>query len=353
MLARQYEGGEVDSDELERRVQDAVTAVVRRQLDLGIDVVSDGEMGKIGFSQYVRERMTGFDEVGTGVMSIDDLDDFPGVGKRAFPPGAEHGLKLFTCSGPVEVSDPDAIHRDIARFKQALGDAPSFRGFMGAPTPGQLTFNFPNHYYDSHEDYLEAAANAMRHEYKAITEAGLALQVDSPDLAMAAHVRTIGSSVGDFQTHIPLAVEALNHGLDGIPRDMVRLHICWGNYHGPHNRDVPLSDIIRPILRANVGTISFEASNPRHAHEWELFETLVLPDDLKIMPGVIEVTTNRIEHPRLVSQRLTQFSRLVGQGNVIAGTDCGFSTVAGWEHVDPEVCWAKLSSLVEGAQSCG
>ncbi len=353
MVVDRYNNKHCDGTELEQRIAAATAAVVQRQLDIGIDIPSDGEFSKVGFSQYVHERFSGFSEIGTARLLIDDLADFPGVAARAMrSANAEtaHATAMFSCVAPIEISDREAIHADIARFKTALGDVPTSRAFLGAATPGQIAFNFPNRFYKSHEDYLLALADALRYEYRAVTDAGFNLQLDSPDLAMASHVHTEGSDIIDPSSHLAAAIEALNHALHGIPPKQLRLHLCWGNYGGPHHRDVPLEAIFGSVLNANVGTFSFEAANPRHEHEWELFQELRLPEGKSVMPGVIDVTTNRIEHPRLVAQRLVRFAEVVGRDNVLASTDCGFSTVAGWEHVDPEVCWAKLGSLVEGAR---
>jgi 5-methyltetrahydropteroyltriglutamate--homocysteine methyltransferase len=353
MVVERYGRQDIDPEALEERIAADTAAVVKRQLDIGIDIPSDGEFSKVSFSQYVHERFAGFSEIGSARLLIDDLEDFPGVAERAIRSAdadSWHATAMFSCIGPIEVSDPDAIKADIDRFKAALGDRPTSQAFLGTATPGQIAFNFPNDFYGSHEEYLAALAEAMRYEYRAVTDAGFNLQLDSPDLAMSAHVRTEGSDIIDHASHRAAAIEALNHAIEGIAPEQLRLHICWGNYGGPHHRDVPLEAIFEPILKANVGTFSFEAANPRHAHEWELFTQLQLPEGKSIMPGVIDVTTNRIEHPRLVAQRLVRFAELVGRENVLAGTDCGFSTVAGWEHVDPEVCWAKLESLVAGAR---
>lgn len=353
MVLERYNQEDIDADALEASLAEAVASVVRRQRNVGIDIPSDGEFSKVAFSQYVHERFAGFSDVGSARLVIDDLEDFPGVAERAIRAAdadTAHATAMFRCVGPIEISDREAIHADIARFKKALADLPPSSAFLGAATPGQIAFNFPNLYYADHEEYLGALAQAMRYEYRAVTDAGLNLQLDSPDLAMSAHVRTEGSDIIDPRAHRAMAIEALNYAIEGIPPEQLRLHLCWGNYGGPHHRDVPLETIFGTVLRANVRTYSFEAANPRHGHEWELFERLRLPDGKAVMPGMIDVTTNRIEHPRLIAQRLIRFAELVGRKNVIAGSDCGFSTVAGWEHVHPEVCWAKLGSLVEGTR---
>jgi 5-methyltetrahydropteroyltriglutamate--homocysteine methyltransferase len=351
LIMARYRGEPVDPEALEGELAAAEETLVRRQLEAGIDVPGEGEISKVGFTQYVHDRFSGFGRVGAAGLIVDDLADYPGSIPAAMgTEDSEHATAMFSCVGPVEVTDRKAVLDDIARFKTALGDHDPSRAFMGAPTPGQIAFNFPNQHYATREDYLAALAGALRYEYQAIIDAGFNLQVDSPDLAMAAHVRTEGAEPVDLASYSVASLEALAQALEGFPPERVRLHICWGNYGGPHHHDVALADIFEPIAGLNVETLSFEAANPRHGHEWEFFADYKLPGDKVLMPGLIDVTTNRIEHPRLVAQRILRFASLVGRENVIASTDCGFSTVAGWEHVDPEVCWAKLASLSEGAR---
>jgi 5-methyltetrahydropteroyltriglutamate--homocysteine methyltransferase len=348
MMWDKIDGKPVDPEALAARVRSAVTEIVEKQRALGIDIVSDGEMSKIGFSNYIFDRLTGFG----GRVSIegDDLLEFPGVAQKLFANEAGAHILMLSCEGPVEVRDPEAIHQDIETFKAALGDLQPEHAFLSAPTPGQIAFNNPNKHYPSHQAYLDAVAEAMRHEYSAITNAGLGLQLDSPDLAMSQHFRSMGTDIEDWRAHVEQAVDALNAAVEGISPEQVRLHVCWGNYAGPHNHDVPLREIIEPVLRARVGAIYVEAANPRHEHEWEVFEEVALPEDKVLIPGVIDVTTNRIEHPRLVAQRLVRYAKLVGRERVIAGTDCGFGTFVGYEIVDPAVAWAKLATLTEGAR---
>jgi 5-methyltetrahydropteroyltriglutamate--homocysteine methyltransferase len=221
---------------------------------------------------------------------------------------------------------------------------------MGTISPGQIAFNYPDQHYGSHEKYLAACADALAHEYRAIVDAGFNLQIDSPDMAMAAHARSVGSSVGDWHHHLPLAVEALNGALDGIPADRVRFHVCWGNTGTPHHLDVPLADIIDHVLGVNAGTIYVEGANPRHAHEWRVFRDVELPADKSVILGVIDVKSNYVEHPRVVADRLVQVAQFVGKDRLMAGTDCGFGTFIRWSLVDPGVMWLKMGSLVEGAQ---
>jgi 5-methyltetrahydropteroyltriglutamate--homocysteine methyltransferase len=325
-----------------------VAEVVGKQRDAGIDFVSDGEMSKTGFSTYVNERFAGFD--GRSEFQADDVADFPNLAMRLFATPAMAHLVFSNCVGPVELADKEAVHRDIEHLKKALDGADPSTAFMGAISPGQIAFNYPDQYYGSHEKYLAACGDALRYEYQAIIDAGFNLQIDSPDMAMAAHSRSVGSSVGDWHHHLPLAVDALNAALDGIPPERVRFHVCWGNIASPHHCDVPLADIIDQVLRVNTGTIYVEGANPRHAHEWRVFQDVKLPDDMKVILGVIDVKTNYIEHPRLVADRLVQVGRFVGKERLLAGTDCGFDTFIRWSQVDPDVAWLKLKSMSEGAE---
>jgi 5-methyltetrahydropteroyltriglutamate--homocysteine methyltransferase len=348
MMWDKIDGKPIAADALRDRVRAAVGEVVEKQRAAGIDIVSDGEMSKIGFSNYVFDRLTGFG--GRVGIEGDDLIEFPGVAQKLFANEVGAHILMLSCEGPVELRDPDAVHEDIETLKSALGDVRPEAAFLAAPTPGQIAFNNPNKHYASHQAYIDAVAEAMSYEYRAITNAGLGLQLDSPDLAMSHHFRSVGTDIDDWRVHLEQALDALNAAVGGIPSDRLRLHVCWGNYAGPHNHDVPLEEIIEPVLRARVGAIYLEAANPRHAHEWEVFEGTELPDDKVLIPGVVDVTTNRIEHPRLVAQRLVRYAELVGRERVIAGTDCGFGTFVGYDIVDPAVAWAKLETLVEGAR---
>ena len=342
------DGKEVDEAKLEELVDSAVEEVVAKQREAGIDVISDGEMSKTGFSTYVNDRFTGFG--GRSEFQSDDVAPFPNLAMRLFATPSMAHLIFENCVGPVELADKQAVHRDIERFKAALGDADPLSAFMGAISPGQIAFNYPDQYYGSHEKYLAACADALSYEYRAIIDAGFNLQIDSPDMAMAAHSRSVGSSVGDWHHHLPLAVDALNGALEGIPQERVRLHVCWGNIAAPHHFDVPLEQIIDQVLAVNAGTIYVEGANPRHAHEWRVFRDIELPAEKKVILGVIDVKTNYIEHPRLVADRLVQVGQYVGKDRLMGGTDCGFDTFIRWSQVDPDVAWLKLKSLAEGAE---
>jgi 5-methyltetrahydropteroyltriglutamate--homocysteine methyltransferase len=343
------DGKPVDKSALAKRVTEAVHDVVRRQRAAGIDIVSDGEMSKIGFSNYVIQRFSGFGQ--RAQFMATDLADFPILVQKMFidDEGGKH-LVMPVVDGPIELRDREAVNDDIANFKSALGSSNSDEAFIPAVTPGQMLFNFPNQYYPSREAYLEAAGDALRVEYQAIINAGFNLQLDSPDLAMHRHSFSDGKGPIALKNYIPLAVEALNHATRGIPPERMRLHLCWGNYAGPHHHDVELRDIIEPVLKANASFIYFEAANPRHEHEWEVWKEIKLPDDKAIIAGVIDTVTNTVEHPRLVAQRLERFANTVGKENVIGGTDCGFGTFVGFHNCDPKIAWLKLAALAQGAR---
>jgi 5-methyltetrahydropteroyltriglutamate--homocysteine methyltransferase len=348
MIWAGIDGEPVDHEALSERIDSAVAEVVAKQRDAGVDIVSDGELSKSGFSTYINDRFSGF--AGRSEFQADDVADFPNLAMRLFATPSMGHLVFSNCVGPVALVDRQAVLDDVARLQRALDGADPATAFMGAVSPGQIAFNYPNQHYSSHEEYLGALADALSFEYRAITDAGFNLQIDSPDLAMAAHCRSVGSSVGDWHTHLPLAIEALNAALEGIPPERVRLHLCWGNYAGPHHKDVPLADIIAPVLRANVGAIYPEGGNPRHEHEWRVFEDVELPDGMSVILGVIDVKSNFVEHPQVVADRLVRLAAVVGRERVVAGTDCGFDTFIRFSQVDPDVAWLKLRSLVEGAQ---
>jgi 5-methyltetrahydropteroyltriglutamate--homocysteine methyltransferase len=347
MIWARMDGQAVDEGELEARIGSAVEEIVAKQREAGIDFISDGEMSKTGFSTYINERFSGFD--GRSEFQADDVADFPDLAMRLFATPAMAHLVFANCVGPVELSDREAVHRDIARLKVAMGGGDLSSAFMGAISPGQIAFNYPDQHYGSHEKYLAALGDALSYEYRAITDAGLNLQIDSPDVAMAAHCRSVGSSVGDWHHHLPLAIEALNAALDGIPPEQVRFHVCWGNYGGPHHKDVPLADIIEHVLNVNAGTIYVEGGNPRHEHEYHVFENVDLGDK-KVILGTIDTKSNFVEHPQVVAERLMRLGRIIGKDRLLAGTDCGFDTFIRFSLVDPGVAWLKLKSLSEGAE---
>jgi 5-methyltetrahydropteroyltriglutamate--homocysteine methyltransferase len=327
----------------------AVADIVRKQMEVGVDVVNDGEMSKPSYATYVKDRLSGF-EGEASPLALADLADYPEYGERFMSLSAVQKLARPACTGPVKCKDTNAVQTDIANLKAAVAQNHVAEAFMSAASPGVISIFLANHYYKKHEDYLAALAEAMRTEYRAITDAGIILQIDCPDLAMGRHIQFPDATLAEFRKNIAVHVEALNHALEGIPADRARIHLCWGNYEGPHHRDVPLRDIIDIVLKANVSGISYEASNPRHEHEWAVFEEVKLPAGKVLIPGVIDSVNNFIEHPELVAQRIGNVARLVGRESVIAGTDCGFATVAGYSAVDPRIAWTKFQSLAEGAR---
>jgi 5-methyltetrahydropteroyltriglutamate--homocysteine methyltransferase len=348
MIWARTDGQEVDQAALDARIDAAVREIVDKQRAAGVDILSDGELSKTGFSTYVNERFSGFD--GRSEFQADDVADFPNLAMRLFATPSMAHIVFSNCVGPAELQDKQAVHRDVDRLKAAIGDADPSTAFMGAISPGQIAFNYPDQHYGSHERYLSALADALSYEYKAIADAGFNLQIDSPDMAMAAHCRSVGSSVGDWHTHLPLAVEALNQALDGIPRERVRFHVCWGNYAGPHHCDVPLEQILPDVLKVNAGTIYVEGGNPRHSHEWRAFQSVPLPDDTSVILGVIDTKSNYVEHPRVVADRLVNLGNVIGKERLLAGTDCGFDTFIRFSQVDPDVAWLKLKALADGAE---
>ena len=348
MIWARIDGKPVDEAALQARIESAVADVVAKQHEVGVDIVSDGELSKPGFSTYIEDRFEGF--AGRSEFQADDVAPFPNLAMRLFATDSMAHVIFSNCVGPVSLKDKEAVHRDIDTLKKALDGGDPSGAFMGAVSPGQIAFNYPNQHYGSHEEYLGALADALSYEYRAITDAGFNLQIDSPDLAMAAHSRSVGSSITSWDQHLPLAIEALNAALDGIPPEQVRLHVCWGNYAGPHHCDVPLANIIDDVLKANVGTIYPEGANPRHEHEWEVFKDVKLPDGMAVIIGCIDTKSNYVEHPQVVANRLTRLANVIGRENVLAGTDCGFDTFIRFSQVDPDVAWLKLKALSDGAE---
>jgi 5-methyltetrahydropteroyltriglutamate--homocysteine methyltransferase len=350
MVVEREEGA--DPPGLPERIAEAVGEVVRRQAAAGLDLINDGEEGKSGYSTYVQERLSGFDGESLALGSLPELENHPDFAQRMGALMQQIHVHTPACTGPVALRDPDAVRLDIERLRAAAAGAgigPE-RLFMTAASPGVISFFFEDRYYGSREAYLAALADAMRAEYQAITDAGITLQLDCPDLAMSRHTIFAGSTLEEFRSLISLNVEALNHAVRGLPTERLRMHLCWGNYEGPHIHDVALADIIDIVLRAAPAGLSIEASNPRHGHEWTVFEDRALPDGKYLIPGVIDSTTNFVEHPALVAQRIDRYAAIVGPERVVAGTDCGFGTFVGLAQVAPSVVWAKLGALVEGAR---
>ena len=349
MMYAKEEGVPVDPRALAARVRGAVADVVRKQTDAGIDIVNDGEMSKPSYATYVKDRLAGFGGAGNTFL-YQDLAEFPNLAKRVFGDPGRSRRKIPACNAPIQVRDADAAKGDVDNLKAALAGNEAASAFMSAASPGVISLFFRNEHYPSQEAYLFAIAEAMRHEYETVAKAGIVLQIDCPDLAMGRHIQYADLDLAEFRGRAEMHVEALNHALAGIAPEQLRLHLCWGNYEGPHHCDVAFADIIDIVFRARPAAISFEAANPRHGHEWALFERVKLPAGKVLIPGVIESKSNFIEHPELVAQRLGRYARLVGRENVIAGSDCGYGTWVGQAAVDPDVVWAKLAAMAEGAR---
>jgi 5-methyltetrahydropteroyltriglutamate--homocysteine methyltransferase len=331
-----------------RLVQTAVADAVRQQKNAGIDIPSDGEMGRVSFSWYITDRLTGFDGPRRSVMQRVETQLFPEFYAWQGAPT----LGLPACNGPITWRGPELIRQDIANFKAALQGVETGDVFMTAVSPGQIWLNFPNDYYPNDDAFIEAAAEALRNEYREIVDAGLILQLDDPGLAMGWNRAEFADrTLDDYRVVLARHVEAINHAIDGLPADRIRLHTCWGNGENPHVRDIPLVEIIDILYRARAEGLSVEGSNPRHEHEWSVFKDHPLPDGKVLIAGVIDSVTNFVEHPDLVAERIGRFASVVGKENVIASTDCGFGTSARSQmRVHPTVVWAKLKTLAEGAQ---
>jgi len=348
MFAKE-EGVPVDPTALAARIRSAVADVVGKQVQAGIDVVSDGELSKPSYATYVKDRLTGFGGA-SHPLQYQDLVDFPGMARRVFGDPGRARRKTPACDGAIGVRDSRASQADVDNLGVALTGTKAAEGFMSAASPGVVSLFFKNEYYPSHEAYLFAIAAAMRHEYETVAKGGFVLQIDCPDLAMGRHIQYAALSLEEFRKAAHFHIEALNHALTNVPAEQARVHLCWGNYEGPHHYDVPLADILDVVFTAKPAGISFEAANPRHAHEWRVFERIKLPAGKVIIPGMIDSTTNFIEHPELIAERITKYATLVGREHVLAGSDCGFGTWVGQAAVDPDIVWAKLAAMAEGAR---
>lgn len=351
LMFTKEEGREVDARLLGELVCNSVREIVERQHATGIDVVSDGEMSKPSYATYVTERLTGFGGK-SDRPKLSDILEHPNVASHYFnDPGVQRlNMNRPACNGPVARKGMAEADADIANFKQALAAAPVADAFMTAASPGLVSMFLGNTHYKTEGEFLWAVAEAMKPEYEAIVRAGFVLQLDCPDLAMTRHREFADRPLEEFRDYARLHIEVLNAATANIPPERMRVHLCWGNYPGPHHRDVPLEQIIDLILTVRAHGLVFEAANARHAHEWKVFEKVRLPEGKILIPGVIESMSNRIEHPELIAQRIVRFAKLVGAENVIAGSDCGFGTFVGVALVEPEIAWAKLASLVEGAR---
>jgi len=347
MFAKE-EGVAVDRGALDDRIKSAVADIVAKQRRSGIDIVNDGEMSKPSYATYIKDRLAGFGGTSNSFV-YQDLVDFPELARRVFGDPGRSRRKTPACNAAITTRDRDAVHIDIANLQAALRATGATEGFLTAASPGLISLFFRNDYYKDTEAYLYAIAEAMRDEYEAVAAAGLILQLDCPDLAMGRHIQHADLSLDAFRKAAQLHIEVLNFAVARIPAEQLRMHLCWGNYEGPHHHDVPLGSIIDLVFTARPSGISFEAANPRHAHEWELFERVKLPEGKVLIPGVLESKSNFIEHPELIAQRIARYAKLVGRENVIAGTDCGYGTWVGQAAVDPDVVWAKLAAMTEGA----
>lgn len=348
LMAREN-GEEKDPAKFESVVSAAVREVVKKQQEVGIDIVSDGELSKIGYATYIKDRLSGFDGHQARKPAL-DLQPFPEYQEKLALMAGKQSFKRMCCTGPVEVTTTEPLTFDLANFRSAVEGAKVTQAFMNSASPGVVSAFQPNEYYPNISEYLEAISKAMKAEYEAIVDAGFLLQVDCPDLAMARHTGFQDLSEKEFLQQAELQVEALNAALENIPADKLRMHVCWGNYEGPHTHDIDLRKIMNIVLKAKPSAILFEASNPRHAHEWQIWKETKLPENKVLVPGVVDSTSNYVDHPELVAQRIRHFTDIVGRERVIAGTDCGFATFAGVGKVDSQIVWHKLASLVEGAK---
>ena len=330
-------------------ITEAVAEVVRRQVEVGIDIVSDGEMSKISYATYVARRLGGF-AGDTPREPGQDLVEFPGLLRKLAERGATAKYRRPRCVAAVTVRDTKPLATDIRNLSAAAASARPAGSFMNAASPGVIALFQPNDYYRTQDEYLEALAAALQAEYESIVHAGIILQIDAPDLAMGRHTMYRDRTLEEFESLGARHIEVLNHALRNLPAERVRMHVCWGNYEGPHHHDVPMARLLPIVLKAKPQGLLFEAANPRHAHEWAVFRSARIPEDKVLIPGCLATTTNYIEHPELVAERLERFAHIVGRDRVMAGTDCGFGTFAGFGPVEPDIAYLKLKSLVEGAQ---
>src|SRR5665213_1136730 len=347
LIERQEGRDPVGLDQLADR---AVVDIVAMQVEAGIEIVNDGEQSKTGYSTYVQDRLSGFEGEPVSRPRANDLKDHPDFAELSVRLRGRPSPPLPPCNGPIELIDPGAVHRDIARLKAAAeaSGIGTERLFMSAASPGLIAMFFGNTYYPSREEFLGAIADAMRSEYQAIVNAGITLQLDCPDFAMSHNSVFQDLSIEEFRSEIAIGVEALNSAVVGLPPEKMRFHLCWGNYESPHDTDVPLEAIVDVIVQARPAGIALEASNPRHGHEWKVFEDFKLPDEKYLIPGVIDTTTNFVEHPELIALRLENYAGVVSADRVMAGTDCGFGSFIGRDRVARSVVWSKLSALAEG-----
>jgi 5-methyltetrahydropteroyltriglutamate--homocysteine methyltransferase len=330
-------------------ITDAVAEVVRRQVEVGIDIVSDGEMSKISYATYIARRLAGF-AGDTPREPGQDLVEFPGLLRKLAERGATAKYRRPRCVAAVTHKDRKPLEADIRNLHAAAAATHPTGAFMNAASPGVIALFQPNDYYRTQDEYLEALAAALQVEYESILSAGIILQIDAPDLAMGRHTMYRDRSLEEFESLAARHIEVLNYALRNVPAERARMHVCWGNYEGPHHYDVPMARLLPIVLKAKPQGLLFEAANPRHAHEWAVFKSANIPEDKILIPGMLTTTTNYIEHPELVAERLERFARIVGRERVMAGADCGFGTFAGFGPVEPDIAYLKLKSLVDGAR---
>ena len=349
LLFKKDKKEEIDVRNFDEIVKRDVKKIVKKQIDLGIDFISDGEMSKISYATYVKDRIDGFSGESER-KAPQDLDDFPTFKERIARTGGTPTYTRPCCTHELKIKDKLSLTKDINNFKKALDENKHKLGFMNAASPGVISAFLPNKFYKNDDEYLDALANIMKAEYEEIVSNDINLQLDCPDLALERHMTFKDLSEVEFLKRAEKQIEFLNHSIKNIAQSKIRMHICWGNYEGPHSHDISLEKILPLVLKANVGTYLLESSNPRHSHEWQAFENINVPKDKIIAPGVIDSTTNFIEHPEVVKNRLVQFSKVVDREQLMAGTDCGFSTFAGFGNVDENIVYKKLESLVIGTE---
>jgi 5-methyltetrahydropteroyltriglutamate--homocysteine methyltransferase len=349
VLVEKDQGRPYDKEALARLVRQAVAAIVRRQVEVGVDIVNDGEMSKPGYSTYIADRLSGFSGHEPAKPRL-DTGPYPNFMAAYTRMTGEMNARRAVCTGPIAWRDREPLHDDIANLKAALAGVNAVEGFMTAASPGLVPVFQSNKYYPSHEAYVEAIAAAMQEEYEAIVQAGFVLQLDCPDLAMAHHTTFQDLNEADFLKRCAFHVEVLNHALRNIPAERARIHICWGNYEGPHDHDIDFAKLAPILVKSKPQALVVEAANPRHAHEWNVWQETKLPDDKILIPGVLDTSTNYVEHPDLVAERICRFADIVGRERVIAGSDCGFGTFAGYGKLDPDISFKKLHAMAAGAQ---
>ena len=348
LLFAREKGLPIDQAAYDGIMAQATTEIVARQKQAGVDIPSDGETSKISYATYIKDRLTGFDG-DSSRCPPQDLTDVPKFLERLSKAGGTPQYRRPRCVGPIKVKTLEPLRKDIAAMQASLSAAGYAEGFMNSASPGVIALFQPSDYHSNPDDYLADIAEGMRAEYEAIVASGLILQIDAPDLGLGRHMMYRELDEAGFLARMAVHIEALNHALRNVPRHRVRMHICWGNYEGPHTRDIALKTVLPELLKSKPGALLFEGANPRHAHEWTVWHEVKVPDDLVLIPGCLDSTTNFVEHPELIAQRLRNYIAAVGTERVIAGTDCGFSTFAGFGVVDPDIAWAKLAALAEGA----